>query len=128
MEDGDVIDVTVNQQGDCIASPVPALFGKHLGSPGLHHLDDSDPDKPVAVREWRAVVSDLGSSLVALPSAVARVLDDDASPVGSRPRVRRARTHARAGNGGGRPLAGVASGLGIPHYLGEAEPWRGTPA
>uniref|UniRef100_A0A7S2JGK9 Ubiquitin-like domain-containing protein n=1 Tax=Haptolina brevifila TaxID=156173 RepID=A0A7S2JGK9_9EUKA len=36
MEDGDVVDVMVEQL--CIAAPVPATFGLHVGTPGAHLL------------------------------------------------------------------------------------------
>ena len=28
----------LEQTGDCVAAPVPAVFGAHRGSPGLHFL------------------------------------------------------------------------------------------
>ena len=35
-----VIDVMVEQQGGCIASPLPATFGLHAGTPGVEFLED----------------------------------------------------------------------------------------
>jgi small ubiquitin-related modifier len=38
MEENDTIDVMYQQTGGCIAAPVPAIFGKHAGTPGLQYL------------------------------------------------------------------------------------------
>ena len=38
MEDGAVVDVMVEHTGGCIAAPVPATFGLHVGTPGAHLL------------------------------------------------------------------------------------------
>eukprot|EP00966_Prymnesium_polylepis_P066090 1533553-Prymnesium_polylepis.1 len=70
MEDGDVIDVMVEQQ--CIAAPVPATFGIHDGTPGSHLLRQPEalasakPDE--AVRLARALGGAAALEHAAAPS------------------------------------------------------------
>ena len=47
MEDGDIIDITVLQQGGCIASPVPVPFGTHAHAVGLRYLECAGPGRRV---------------------------------------------------------------------------------
>ena len=79
MEDGDIIDVRLEQQGGCIASPVPALFGAHAHAVGLRYLECAGELSHSTPQDARAIVLRLGGSLNAGPEiGVEPVLDASA--------------------------------------------------
>ena len=79
MEDNDVIDVMREQQGGCIASPVPALFGAHAHAVGLRYLECAGELTHATPQDARAIVLQLGGSLDAEPKVVVEpVLDASA--------------------------------------------------
>ena len=79
MEDGDIIDVMQEQQGGCIASPVPALFGAHAHAVGLRYLECAGELSHATPQDARAIVLRLGGSLDAEPKVVVEpVLDASA--------------------------------------------------
>ena len=79
MEDGDIIDVMQEQQGGCIASPVPALFGAHAHAVGLRYLECAGELTHATPQDARAIVRQLGGSLDAEPKVVVEpVLDASA--------------------------------------------------
>ena len=79
MEGCTVIDVTVEQQGGRIASPVPALFGAHAHAVGLRYLECAGELTHATPQDARAIVLRLGGSLDAEPKVVVEpVLDASA--------------------------------------------------
>jgi hypothetical protein len=78
MEEGDVIDMVYEQQGGCVASPVPALFRRDaVARPGLAFLDGTAALEDGSSADVRRLINEVGGSLEKedAPRSVPALLD-----------------------------------------------------
>jgi hypothetical protein len=64
----------------CVAAPVPALFGAHLGTTGVHFLQSAAAALTASAADASAIVDALGGSIAVPPQTFpdAKLLDDSA--------------------------------------------------